>query len=155
MVVDQQLETVWELLREVTDPEIPVLSLLDLGVVKDVNCLDDTVTVVVTPTYSACPATFVMQQDIERVLHANGFKSVEVKVQNSPAWTTNDITEVGRQKLEEYGIAPPQPNDKEIHCPQCQSQDVECISLFGSTACKALFRCKSCLEPFDYFKCHV
>ncbi|WP_395376231.1 1,2-phenylacetyl-CoA epoxidase subunit PaaD [Marinicella sp. W31] len=155
MVIDQNIETVWELLQQVTDPEIPVLSLLDLGVVKDVSVSDDAVTVIVTPTYSACPATFVMQQDIEHVLKKHGFESVTVKVQNFPAWTTDDITQAGRQKLEQYGIAPPQSGDKKIRCPQCQSEDVECISQFGSTACKALYRCKQCLEPFDYFKCHV
>jgi len=155
MVIDQHIETVWSLLQKVTDPEIPVLSLLDLGVIKDVTAADDVITVTVTPTYSACPATFVMQQDIEQVLNAHGFDQVEVKVQNSPAWTTDDITLAGRKKLEEYGIAPPKSGDKNIRCPQCHSENVECISLFGSTACKALYRCKDCLEPFDYFKCHV
>ena len=155
MVVDHNIDTVWALLQQVTDPEIPVLSLLDLGVVKDVFVTDAVVKVTVTPTYSACPATFVMQQDIEKVLKQHGFEDVVVQVQNFPAWTTDDITEAGRKKLEKYGIAPPRTGNKNIRCPQCQSEDVECISQFGSTACKALYRCKTCLEPFDYFKCHV
>jgi ring-1,2-phenylacetyl-CoA epoxidase subunit PaaD len=144
---------IYKILEQVTDPEIPVLSLQDLGVVRGVEVNDAVITITITPTYSGCPAMEVMEQDIKKVLSEAFKKDIVVKTILSPAWTTDWITEVGKQKLLEYGIMPPTKSGK-IICPQCKSKDVELISQFSSTACKALYRCKDCLEPFDYFKCH-
>lgn len=149
-------DSVWDVLEQIADPEIPVLSLLDLGIVKTVEIDDkNCVIVTITPTYSACPAVSVMRQDIVNGLKNSGFDQVVVKLQNHPVWTTDFMSESAHKKLLAYGIAPPQSNNKCIACPQCNSHNVECLSEFGSTACKALYRCNDCLEPFDYFKCHV
>lgn len=154
---------VWNLLAEVCDPEIPVLSILDLGIVRAVEQVDQNWKVTITPTYSGCPAMNAIEVNIKAVLQENGLEKVSVNTVLSPAWTTDWMTEGGKEKLRAYGIAPPvgsvDKNDlwsseKIIPCPQCQSEDTEMISQFGSTACKSLYRCKSCLEPFDYFKCH-
>jgi ring-1,2-phenylacetyl-CoA epoxidase subunit PaaD len=156
-------ELIFELLEEVLDPEVPVLSVVDLGIVRDARLKSGLWEVVITPTYSGCPATLAIEKAIKEKLYDCGLSDFELKTELSPAWTTDWISEKGRQKLEEYGIAPPQtksPNkaqlfakEKSIRCPLCKSPDTEMISQFGSTACKALYRCKSCLEPFDYFKC--
>lgn len=140
-------------LDEVPDPEIPVISLVDLGVIRDVAWAGDTLEVTVTPTYSGCPATGVINFEIEKALREKGIKKLELKRQLSPPWTTDWLSQKGREKLEDYGIAPPQPAGGPRHCPRCQSADLEKLSQFGSTPCKAQWRCKSCLEPFDYFKC--
>ena len=146
-------ETVWSWLSQVPDPEIPVISLTDLGIIRDVQWQRDTLEVTVTPTYSGCPATRIINLDIETALRARGIEKLSLKRQLSPAWTTDWMTDTGRAKLERYGIAPPQSAGGPKHCPHCKSGAVEKISQFGSTPCKAQWRCRSCLEPFDYFKC--
>lgn len=154
MVIEKPtLETVWGWLAQVPDPEIPVISLTDLGIIRDVQWNDDMLEVTVTPTYSGCPATRMINLDIETALRAKGVKKLSLKRQLSPAWTTDWLTDTGRQRLEEYGIAPPQGAGTPQHCPRCKSAQVEKISQFGSTPCKAQWRCTECLEPFDYFKC--
>lgn len=140
-------------LAHVPDPEIPVISLVDLGVIRDVRWVDDLLQVTVTPTYSGCPATTVINLDIEAALREKGIEKLELKRQLSPPWTTDWLSDAGRAKLEDYGIAPPQPAGGPKACPRCGSADLERLSQFGSTPCKAQWRCKSCLEPFDYFKC--
>ena len=147
------LEAVWSWLSHVPDPEIPVISITDLGIIRDVQWQEDTLEVTITPTYSGCPATSIINLDIETALHEKGVEKITLKRQLSPAWTTNWLSERGRARLEEYGIAPPQPAGGPEHCPHCRSTDVERISQFGSTPCKAQWRCRDCLEPFDYFKC--
>jgi ring-1,2-phenylacetyl-CoA epoxidase subunit PaaD len=147
------LNKIQKILVQVTDPEIPVLSLEDLGVIRNIEVDDEQIIVTITPTYSGCPAMEVMEQDIIKVLTKEFNKKIKVVTQLSPAWTTDWITEIGKKALFDYGIMPPSKKG-EIVCPQCQSKQVELISQFGSTACKALYRCTGCLEPFDYFKCH-
>ncbi len=147
------VEQVWDWLSAVPDPEIPVISLTDLGIIRDVAWADDTLIVTVTPTYSGCPATSIINLDIETALRGHGIEKIELKRQLSPAWTTDWLSEEGRAKLEEFGIAPPQPAGGPDHCPHCGSKNIEKVSQFGSTPCKATWRCKDCLEPFDYFKC--
>jgi ring-1,2-phenylacetyl-CoA epoxidase subunit PaaD len=147
------LETVWSWLSAVPDPEIPVISLTDLGIIRDVQWQGDTLEVTVTPTYSGCPATSIINLDIEAALRDKGIKNLSLKRQLSPAWTTDWLSQSGKAKLEEYGIAPPRPAGGPQHCPRCKSTELERISQFGSTPCKAQWRCQSCLEPFDYFKC--
>ena len=154
MVVERPLlETVWDWLSAVPDPEIPVISLTDLGIIRDVMWNDDTLEVTVTPTYSGCPATSIINLDIETALREKGIEKIVLKRQLSPAWTTDWLSDGGRAKLEAYGIAPPQPAGGPQHCPHCKSVAVEKISQFGSTPCKAQWRCTDCMEPFDYFKC--
>ncbi len=157
-------EDIWNVLEEVTDPEIPVLTVTDLGIVRDIKAGEDSVEVIITPTYSGCPAMNTIEVNIRAVLQEKGFDNVKVTTVLHPAWTTDWITERGRQRLKEYGIAPPVDGsvDKnalfqkgpEVECPQCGSTHTEMVSQFGSTACKALYRCLDCKEPFDYFKCH-
>lgn len=147
------LKDVWSWLDAVPDPEIPVISVVDLGIVRDVAWEGDTLTVTVTPTYSGCPATSVISLEIERALREKGVETLSLKRRISPPWTTDWLSEKGRKQLEEYGIAPPEPAGGPKRCPRCGAEDLERISQFGSTPCKALWRCKSCLEPFDYFKC--
>lgn len=155
-------QELWNFMEEVVDPEIPVLTLVDLGVVRDIKIVGEKVTVTITPTYSGCPAMSVMEEDIRILLAAKGIQEVEVITVLSPAWTTDWISENGRVKLKEYGIAPPAEElDKSVlfgkpptlECPRCNSTNTVMISQFGSTACKAQFQCKDCLEPFEYFKC--
>ena len=149
-------------LNEVFDPEIPVLTVNDLGVIRDVIVSDDEVKVVITPTYSGCPAMQRIEADIKDKLKEKGVDKVEVELVLAPAWTTDWITEEGKKKLHEYGIAPPEDEpDKSVlfadpivvPCPKCDSRYTKMVSQFGSTACKAHYQCESCLEPFDYFKC--
>lgn len=146
-------ETVWDWLRTVPDPEIPVISLVDLGIIRAVAWEGETLVVTVTPTYSGCPATSIINLDIETALRSHGIEKLELRRQLSPAWTTDWLTGEGRAKLEKYGIAPPQPAGGPDRCPLCGGTDLERISQFGSTPCKAHWRCTDCLEPFDYFKC--
>lgn len=148
----------FELLSEVCDPEIPVLTLQDLGVLRDISVIDGEVKITITPTYAGCPAMDTMRSDIESTLAQAGYQKVSVQQSLSPAWTTDWMSEKGRQKLRAYGIAPPVTTScgrqtGQIECPQCNGSDVKLISEFGSTACKALYQCQDCLEPFDYFKC--
>lgn len=144
------VEQVYEWLADVPDPEIPVLSILDLGIVRDVT-VADLVTVTLTPTYSGCPATEAIESSVVEALEKHGI-DVAIKRVLSPPWTTEWISDAGHRKLLEYGIAPPQKGDN-IACPQCDSSNTERVSEFGSTACKAAWRCRECLEPFEYFKC--
>ncbi|MEM1302916.1 MAG: 1,2-phenylacetyl-CoA epoxidase subunit PaaD [Pseudomonadota bacterium] len=144
---------VWEWLEDVSDPEIPVISVVDLGVIRDVDVSGDGVTVTITPTYSGCPAMSIISMDVELALAKRGLEKVQFKTRLAPAWTTDWLSDKGRAQLEEYGIAPPQPAGGPDRCPHCKSKNVEKISQFGSTACKAQWRCRDCLEPFDYFKC--
>ncbi len=142
-------------MQEVNDPEVPVLTILDLGIVRDVKLHDDEVEVIITPTYTGCPAMDAISMDIRLKLLEHGFKKIKVTTVLSPAWTTDWMSEEGKQKLAAYGIAPPnKKNNEPVHCPQCNSVNVKMISHFGSTACKALYQCNDCKEPFDYFKCH-
>lgn len=149
----------FNLLGSVCDPEIPVLTLQDLGVLRHISITGEEIKVTITPTYSGCPAVAVMQADIKTVLAAAGYSHVTVQQSLSPAWTTDWMTDTGREKLRAYGIAPParltgqQAERAGIQCPQCGSGEVKRISEFGSTACKALYQCQDCREPFDYFKC--
>ncbi|MCJ8055642.1 phenylacetate-CoA oxygenase subunit PaaJ [Shinella curvata] len=165
------IDEVWHWLAEVPDPEIPVISLTDLGIIRDVEWRDDTLVVTVTPTYSGCPATTIINLDIETALAEKGLSKVKLERQLSPAWTTDWISAEGREKLRDYGIAPPIDgtaadgvlmkridrlsgrSNLTIACPRCGSVNTEKISQFGSTPCKASYRCTDCLEPFDYFKC--
>lgn len=146
------------LLSNVVDPEIPVLTLQDLGVLRDISVADGEVTVTITPTYAGCPAMETMRADIESTLAQAGYREFKVKQTLSPAWSTDWMSQTGRDKLRAYGIAPPANTScgapsGQIECPQCNSSDVKKISEFGSTACKALYQCQACREPFDYFKC--
>ena len=150
-----------EWLSEVPDPEIPVLTIADLGILRDVT-VDDEVVVALTPTYTGCPATEMIEQSVIDTLRRHGIENVSIDRVLSPPWTTDWISEDGRDKLREYGIAPPEQGaskrtllqgERSIACPRCQSQDTEVVSEFGSTACKAAYKCKACLEPFEYFKC--
>ncbi len=148
----------FELLSSVVDPEIPVLTLQDLGVLRDISVVDGEVKVTITPTYAGCPAMETMRADIESTLAAAGYEYVTVQQNLSPAWSTDWMSESGRKKLHAYGIAPPASaacgqSSGQIECPQCNSAEVKLISEFGSTACKALYQCQNCREPFDYFKC--
>lgn len=165
------LETVWRWLGEVPDPEIPVISVTDLGIVRDVAWDDDTLVVTVTPTYSGCPATAVIAFDIEAALRAKGVERLRLERRLAPPWTTDWLTPEARDKLRRYGIAPPVDGtaadgriagriarlagggNLAIACPRCGSPRTERISQFGSTPCKASWRCTDCLEPFGYFKC--
>jgi ring-1,2-phenylacetyl-CoA epoxidase subunit PaaD len=153
----------------VTDPELPMLTLHDLGVLRDVRVEGDQVVVELTPTYSGCPAMAEMRADIARRLHAAGYRDVDVRTVLSPPWTTDDITARGRRLLAEHGIAPPGPAPRRstgpvpltlgrrpamVDCPQCGSSDTELVSQFGATSCKALYRCATCREPFEHVKAH-
>lgn len=152
----------WDAVASVVDPEIPVLTIADLGVLRDVVLDGDHVEVAITPTYSGCPAMNMIALEIELALARAGFRESKVRTVLSPAWTTDWMSEEGRRKLHAYGIAPPQSShsrralfgEQAVTCPQCGSDKTELLSEFGSTSCKALWRCKSCREPFDYFKCH-
>ncbi len=142
----------WDVLASVPDPEIPAVSLVDLGIVRSA---DPTGRVVLTPTYTGCPATFAIETSVRLALDEAGFADVMIATELSPAWTTDWITEVGRAKLLAYGIAPPMiAGARAVACPQCGSTATVEISRFGSTPCKALWRCTACAEPFDLFKCH-
>jgi ring-1,2-phenylacetyl-CoA epoxidase subunit PaaD len=156
-------DQIWQYLEDVSDPEVPVLSVVDLGVVRAVRVEGDTVQVTLTPTYSGCPAMDTISADVKQRLLQEGFKEVAIDMQLSPAWTTDWMSEEGKIKLEAYGIAPPvEPTsdinalfgkDTTVRCPLCKSENTKLVSQFGSTACKALYQCNECLEPFDYFKC--
>lgn len=144
---------IWGWLAQIPDPEIPVISIVDLGIVRTVGWKDNVLTVALTPTYTGCPATQVIAAQVESALRDRGIVKLKITTQLSPAWTTDWLSESGRRKLEQFGIAPPQTKGQPANCPNCTSQQVSKISQFGSTPCKALWRCDDCLEPFDYFKC--
>ncbi len=153
---------IWNVAASVVDPEIPVLSIADLGVLRGVNVKDGRVEVLITPTYSGCPAMNMIAREIELALAGAGFTNVHVVMVLSPAWTSDWMTEDGRRKLKDYGIAPPDKaggrralfGKDDVACPLCGSIDTSRIAEFGSTSCKSLWRCNSCREPFDSFKCH-
>jgi ring-1,2-phenylacetyl-CoA epoxidase subunit PaaD len=142
-------DAIWAVLAAVPDPEIPAVSVVDLGIVREVG----DVKVIITPTYSGCPATDFITRSIREALDAAGFRQVTIETALSPPWSTDWISEGGREKLRAYGIAPPE-LAKSATCPRCGSTDTEEVSRFGSTPCKAQWRCRDCLEPFDRFKCH-
>jgi ring-1,2-phenylacetyl-CoA epoxidase subunit PaaD len=148
-------------LAAVVDPEIPVLSLADLGVLRGIEVRDGELVVELTPTYTGCPATLAIRLSVEAALAAAGLAQARVVTRLSPAWSSDDISEEGRRKLKEFGIAPPLQGagrralfaDPEVACPRCGSRATRKLAEFGSTACKAQWRCEACQEPFDYFKC--
>jgi len=162
MVVTQVNNEVLDALATVNDPEVPVLNIFDLGVVKTVEMRNETVHIKLTPTYTGCPAMDTIAADIKTAL-AKIKLQAEIEMVLAPAWTTDDISEAGKKKLLAYGIVPPQSGETDkraivegervLECPRCKSTNTKMISQFGSTACKALFQCDDCLEPFDYFKC--
>lgn len=162
--ITSQEKFIWQLLEEVKDPEVPVLSVIDLGIVRAVKTDEDKIDITITPTYSGCPAMDVISMDIRLKLIEKGYRNVSIRQQLSPAWTTDWMSEEGKQKLKAFGIAPPNPKQQfcttemfrqeAVQCPRCHSYHTELISQFGSTACKAMYRCLDCKEPFDYFKCH-
>lgn len=161
-----------ELLEEVKDPEVPVLSVIDLGIIRDVHINHNQssaqekkeIRIVITPTYSGCPAIDTINMDIRIKLMEHGYRNVIIEQKLSPAWTTDWMSEQGKKKLKDYGISPPNPKQQfcstemfqveTVECPRCNSYHTEIISQFGSTACKSMYRCLDCKEPFDYFKCH-
>jgi len=158
---------IWLLLEEVKDPEVPVLSIVDLGIVRKVEVLSTEqpqVKITITPTYSGCPAMDVISMDIRLKLIEKGYRNVVIQQQLSPAWTTDWMTESGKEKLRAFGIAPPNAKpqfctsemfaEEAVQCPRCGSHHTQLISQFGSTACKSMYRCLECKEAFDYFKCH-
>ena len=166
-VATSRVERAWAVLGDVLDPEVPVVSVRDLGIVRDVVEEGGAITVVVTPTYSGCPATEVISQSIVDALDVAGLGPARVRMQRAPAWTTDWISAEGKLKLRNYGIAPPGPADLSngaplrfmrgaaaapLACPRCDSMNTERLAAFGATACKALWRCKSCGEPFEHFK---
>lgn len=157
---------IWKLLETIPDPEVSVLSIIDLGIVRNVEINpSEKIIITITPTYMGCPAMDVINMNIRMALAENGFNKVEIKNVLSPAWTTDWMSEAGKQKLKAFGIAPPNVKqqvctpevfhkEEAIQCPHCNSYNTSIISYFGSTACKALYKCNDCKEPFDYFKCH-
>ena len=159
----KSLDEIKKAISEIPDPEIPVISIKELGVLRNIFYDKDRLKVVITPTYSGCPAMDRFQKDITEKLELLEVKNFEIKMQFDPAWTTDWITEEAKEKLRAYGIAPPahKTNDKNIllgikqkvECPRCKTKETELVSQFSSTACKAMYRCTSCLEPFEYFKC--
>ena len=162
MVVDDLTrERVLGWLKDVPDPEIPVVTIMDLGIVRDVE-VDDEVIVALAPTYSGCPATEAIEKSVLSTLRDKGVENVRIRRALSPPWTTDWISEAGREKLRKYGIAPPEKNAgkrslmdniRVVACPRCDSTETTLVSEFGSTACKAAYKCRACLEPFEYFKC--
>lgn len=156
---------IWGILETVTDPEVPVLTVTDLGIIRNVKLDEDSVEVTITPTYTGCPAMDMIAMNIKLALIENGYRNIKITSVLSPAWTTDWMSENGKQKLKEYGIAPPNPKQQvcdnklfadaeAVQCPHCESYRTHRISEFGSTACKALYQCDDCKESFDYFKCH-
>ena len=141
---------IWELLNTVPDPEIPVISVVELGVIRDVKFENNSFTISITPTYSGCPAVKTFMDDIRSCLTGKGISNFELKIVYAPAWTTDWMSDSTKEKLRKFGIAPP---SNIVICPQCNSENTSLISEFGSTACKSLFKCIDCLEPFDFFKC--
>ncbi len=159
--VQHTKEEILNLLSEIADPEIPVVSIAEIGMLRDVHITADGCEVLITPTYTGCPAMGIIEADIKALLDSKGIIS-NVKLSYTPAWTTDWISDVAKEKMRKYGIAPPEHSscgnittaEQHIACPQCNSKNTEVISRYGSTACKALYRCNDCKEPFEYFKCH-
>lgn len=160
MVIEPTItkQNIVKILSRVTDPEIPVLSIIDLGIVRDVIINNDEIEIIITATYSGCPAMDMIAMNIKLAMIENGYSKIKITTALAPAWTTDWMSEDGKRKLKEYGIAAPDKNFSiaadGVECPQCHSTNTKLISEFGSTACKALYQCNYCKEPFDYFKCH-
>ena len=156
--MSELIEKIWQILSTVADPEVPVLSILDLGIVREVKINGDEIEVIITPTYTGCPAMDMISMNIRMAMIENGFTKIKITTVLAPAWTTDWMSEAGKKKLIEYGIAAPNKQftiaADGVECPQCKSTNTKMLSEFGSTACKALYKCNECLEPFDYFKCH-
>jgi len=157
-------DKIWNLLAEIPDPEIPVLSIHDLGIVRKIDEINDKIIVTITPTYSGCPAMNQFEADIVTTLNKYGYDKVSIVTTYDPPWTTDWLSKEAKKKLQDYGIAPPEQKTtdknallvddrKSVTCPQCKSTNSAMISQFGSTACKSLYQCNDCMEPFDYFKC--
>jgi len=164
VIAKETYKHIWKLFEEIPDPEIPVLSILDLGIVRKVSLKNDILIITITPTYSGCPAMNQIEDDIVSKLKENDIENIRVEMTYDPPWTTDWIRDEAKQRLEDYGIAPPVKGSqdkgelfkervKNVRCPVCKSTSTKVISQFGSTACKALYKCEDCLEPFDYFKC--
>jgi ring-1,2-phenylacetyl-CoA epoxidase subunit PaaD len=162
--VKENITAIWDLIKEIPDPEIPVLTITDLGVIRDVTLEGEKVIVTITPTYTGCPAMNQFEDDIKSTLHENNYPEVEIVITYDPPWSTDWLSEEAKLKLQKYGIAPPQEmtsdknyligqSKRNVICVQCKSTNTKMISQFGSTACKALYQCEDCKEPFDYFKC--
>ena len=157
-------DKIWNLLKEIPDPEIPVLTIHDLGIVRKIDEINNEIIVTITPTYSGCPAMNQFEADIVTTLNKYGYDKVSIVTTYDPPWTTDWLSEEAKKKLQDYGIAPPEQKTtdknallvddrKSVTCPQCKSTNSKMISQFGSTACKSLYQCNDCMEPFDYFKC--
>jgi ring-1,2-phenylacetyl-CoA epoxidase subunit PaaD len=157
-------KNIWEILHQIPDPEIPVIDIVELGVIRKVKIIDTlSIEISITPTYSGCPAMKQMEDDIRMKLSHAGFSEIKINTVYNPPWTTDWISEEAKMKLNDYGIAPPEHSsldkatllgkERKVKCPRCNSTSTQLISQFGSTACKALYKCSDCLEPFDYFKC--
>ncbi len=162
MVNKKNIESAYNLVSEIPDPEIPVINIKELGILRHVKFVDDAYVVTITPTYTACPAMGMIENQIKEILEANGIKPVKVELTYTPAWTTDWLSTSVKSKLKQYGIAPPKPTscaklfsgNEKTNCPRCNSRNTQLISRFGSTACKALYVCTNCKETFDLFKCH-
>ena len=164
LAVQSQISHLTSQISQIPDPEVPVITIAELGILREVKEENGKIIVTITPTYSGCPAMKAIENEIGDVLRKNSVEDFEVRYTFSPAWTTDWLTDTAKEKLRVYGIAPPEKtsSDKNVlflqqkikSCPRCNSANTEMISAFGSTACKALYRCKNCGEPFDYFKCH-
>jgi ring-1,2-phenylacetyl-CoA epoxidase subunit PaaD len=149
MVIEVTTASIWELLKTIPDPEIPAVSIVDLGIVRNVEFDDNQFNITITPTYSGCPAFSFMKEEIIRHLETEGITNYQINTSLAPPWTTDWMSDEVKSKLKEAGIAPP---SQEVACPQCDSQNVQVISEFGSTACKALYKCNDCIEIFHHFK---
>ncbi len=149
-MLNGKINKIWELLNAVPDPEIPVISVVELGVIREVKFENNCFIISITPTYSGCPAVKTFMDDIKNCLIKNDINNFKLKIVYAPAWTTEWMTDTTKEKLRKFGIAPP---SNIVNCPQCNSKNTTLISEFGSTACKSLFKCTDCLEPFDFFKC--
>jgi len=154
-------QEIYSLVSEIPDPEIPVITIQELGILRKVEFVNKTCIVTITPTYTACPAMGLLESQIKEVLKQYNIADVEVQLTYSPAWTTDWMNESAKKKLKDYGIAPPQHSScskffatETVQCPRCNSKNTEMISRYGSTACKALYKCLMCKEPFEHFKCH-
>ena len=149
MVKEITIDTIWRILETIPDPEIPPISIVDLGIIRDVQYDDDTIIITITPTYSGCPAMSFIKEEIIYNMESQGVINYQINTSLAPPWTTDWMSDAVKEKLMEAGIAPP---SSEVICPQCDSEEVKVVSDFGSTACKALYKCKKCNEPFNYFK---
>ena len=149
MVIEVTTASIWELLKTIPDPEIPAVSIVDLGIVRNVEFDDNQFNITITPTYSGCPAFSFMKEEIIRHLETEKITNYQINTSLAPPWTTDWMSDEVKSKLKEAGIAPP---SQEVACPQCDSQNVQVISEFGSTACKALYKCNDCIEIFHHFK---